>query len=160
MTGRASTLGLAVLLVAGVAHAQKVAPVTDSSYPKLVAADKGKVVLVNFWATWCKPCRAEMPELEKLGARLKARGFELITISNDDADKQALVEKTLGEYGITRATYQRKSADDDKFCDAIDPKWGGVLPALFLYDRSGKKVKSFLGETPLPTIEAAVQKLL
>jgi hypothetical protein len=101
-----------------------------------------------------------MPELEKLAAKLKARGFELVTISNDEAAKQPLVEKTLGEYGIHRATYLRKTADDDKFCDAIDPNWGGVLPALFLYDRSGKKVKSFLGETPMPTIEAAIQKLL
>jgi thiol-disulfide isomerase/thioredoxin len=141
-------------------HAQKLTPVDDAGYPKLVAAQKGKVVLVNFWATWCKPCRAEMPALQALAQKLRPRGFELITISNDEASKQPAAVKALGEYKITGVTYLRKAADDDKFCDAIDPQWQGVLPALFIYDRSGKKVRAFFGETPIPTIEAAILKLL
>jgi thiol-disulfide isomerase/thioredoxin len=141
-------------------HAQKLTPVDDAGYPKLVAAQKGKVVLVNFWATWCKPCRAEMPALQSLAEKLRPRGFELITISNDEAAKQPAAIKALAEYKITGVTYWRETADDDKFCDAIDPTWQGVLPALFIYDRSGKKVKVFIGETPIPTIEAAIQKLL
>jgi thiol-disulfide isomerase/thioredoxin len=153
---------LLMLALAAGAHlnAQKLAPVDDAGYPKLVAAQKGKVVLVNFWATWCKPCRAEMPALQALAAKLRPRGFELITISNDEADKQPQVLKALGEYKISGVTYLRKTADDDKFCDTIDPKWQGVLPALFIYDRSGKKARAFFGETPMPTIEAAIQKLL
>lgn len=152
---------LMVLALAAVsAGAQKLQPVDDAGYPKLVAAQKGKVVLVNFWATWCQPCRAEMPALQQLAARLRPRGFDLIVISNDEAAKQPLVLKALGEYKIAGVTYMRKTADDDKFCDAIDPQWQGVLPALFLYNRAGKKVRSFLGETPIPTIEAAIQKLL
>lgn len=157
-------LALAMCVAAAMAPTvtmgQKLVPVDDAGYPKLIAAQKGKVVLVNFWATYCAPCRAEMPALEKVAAKLKARGFELITISNDEADKQALAMKALGEFGIAHPTYWRKTADDDKFDDAIDANWGGVLPALFLYDRAGKKVKSFIGETPIPTIEAAIQKLL
>jgi thiol-disulfide isomerase/thioredoxin len=152
---------LMLALAAGVhLNAQKLAPVDDSGYPKLVAAQKGKVVLVNFWATWCKPCRAEMPALQALAEKLRPRGFELITISNDEADKQPQVLKALSEYKIAGVTYLRKTADDDKFCDTIDPKWQGVLPALFIYDRSGKKARAFFGETPMPTIEAAIQKLL
>ena len=152
---------LALALSAGVSlNAQKLAPVDDAGYPQLVAAQKGKVVLVNFWATWCKPCRAEMPALQTLADKLRPRGFELITISNDEADKRPQVLKALAEYKISGVTYLRKTADDDKFCDTIDPKWQGVLPALFIYDRSGKKVRAFFGETPMPTIEAAIQKLL
>jgi thiol-disulfide isomerase/thioredoxin len=152
---------LLALALAGTAlNAQKLAPVDDAGYPKLVAAQKGKVVLVNFWATWCKPCRAEMPALQALADKLRPRGFELITISNDEPDKQPQVLKALAEYKISGVTYLRKTADADKFHDAIDPQWEGVLPALFIYDRSGKKVRAFFGETPMPTIEAAIQKLL
>jgi thiol-disulfide isomerase/thioredoxin len=151
---------LLVLALAVPIHAQKLTPVDDAGYPKLVAAQKGKVVLVNFWATWCKPCRAEMPALQTLAQKLRPRGFELITISNDEAAKEPAAIKALAEFKIAGVTYLRKTADDDKFCDTIDPKWQGVLPALFIYDRSGKKVRAFFGETPIPTIEAAIQKLL
>ncbi len=153
--------GLLFLSLAGALLAQpKLTPVDQPGYSKLVAAHKGKVVLVEFWATWCKPCRAEMPELVKLEQKLRARGFELVTISTDEADAVPAALKVLGENHVPGTTYLRKAADDDKFCDAIDPKWGGALPALFLYDRSGRKTRSFIGETPSQTIEAAINKLL
>ena len=153
--------GLIFLSLAGALLAQpKLTPVDQPGYSKLVAGHKGKVVLVEFWATWCKPCRAEMPELVKLEQKLRARGFDLVTISTDEADALPGAVKVLGENHVAGPTYLRKAADDDKFCDAIDPKWGGALPALFLYDRAGKKVRSFIGETPSATIEAAINKLL
>src|SRR4051794_33629448 len=49
--------------------------------PVDLSAMKGRVVLVNFWATWCEPCREEMPALERLGEKLKGRSFELVTVN-------------------------------------------------------------------------------
>ncbi|HLX43093.1 MAG TPA: TlpA disulfide reductase family protein [Bryobacteraceae bacterium] len=147
----------AILLLAVTAG---LTPIDESGYQKMVAAHKGKVVLVDFWATWCKPCRAEMPELVKLDQKLRARGFELVTISADEPEAQPAALKVLKENNVAGVTYLKKAADDDKFADAIDPKWGGALPGLFLYDRSGKKVRSFIGETPVKDLEAAIQKIL
>lgn len=155
------TRALLFCSLAGALLAQpRLTPVDQSGYTKLIAGHKGKVVLVEFWATWCKPCRAEMPELVKLEQKLRARGFDLVTISNDEPEAQPAAIKVLAANHVPGVTYLRKAADDDKFCDAIDPKWQGVLPALFLYDRSGKKVRAFLGETPTAVIEAAIAKLL
>ena len=146
---------------AAIAGAQaKLTPVDEPGYVKLVAAHKGRVVLVDFWATWCKPCRAEMPELVKLEQRLRAKGFDLVTISADEPDAQANALKVLKEDGVPGTTYWKKASDDDQFNNAIDPKWGGALPAVFLYDRAGKKVKSFIGETSVKDLEAAIVKLL
>ncbi len=138
----------------------KATPVNEASYPKLVAAHKGKVVLVSFWATWCVPCRKEMPELVKLEEKLRARGFDLVTISADLPEREAAAVKVIADNHVPGPVYLKKAADDDKFSDAIDANWGQVLPALFLYDRNGKKVKSFIGETPMNVIEAAVDKVL
>ena len=138
----------------------KLAPVDEAGYQKLVGAHKGKVVLVDFWATWCKPCRAEMPELVKLDQKLRARGFELVTISADEPEQESAMAKVLKDNNVPGTTYLKKPVDDDKFINSIDPEWGGALPAMFLYDRTGKKVRSFIGETPIKDMEAAIAKLL
>ena len=154
-------LAILILLAASVsAAAPKLAPVDETSFPKVVAAHKGKVVLVDFWATYCVPCRQEMPELVKLEARLRARGVQLITISADEPEKQAEAEAFLAKYSVTGPAYIRNAKDDDKFINSVDPKWSGALPALILYDKSGRKTKMFVGETSITDVEAAVTKLL
>jgi hypothetical protein len=56
--------------------------------------------------------------------------------------------------------YIEQATDDQKFIDSVDPKWSGALPATFIYDRSGKRVKSFLREIDVQELEAFVKKLL
>jgi thiol-disulfide isomerase/thioredoxin len=154
-------LALIACLAAGFLSAQpKLAPLNEAAFAKMVASHKGKIVLVDFWATWCVPCRAEMPQLVKLSERLKARGFDLVTVSGDEPSKEALALKVLTENAVGGPFYVKKAADDDKFYASVDDKWSGEMPAMFIYDRTGKKVRSFLGETPVKDIEAAIQKLL
>jgi thiol-disulfide isomerase/thioredoxin len=138
----------------------KLAPLNEASFAKMVAAHKGKIVLVDFWATWCVPCRAEMPQLVKLSETLRARGFDLVTVSADEPGKETAALKVLAENSVAGPFYWKKADDDDKFYNAIDTKWSGEIPAMFIYDRTGKRVRSFLGETPVKDIEAAIQKLL
>ncbi len=142
------------------AGAGSLTPVDEAAYRKLIAAHKGDVVLVDFWATWCKPCRAEMPQLAKLDSRLRAKGLRIVTISADEPEKEADAAKFLAQNSAPSPAYIRRAKDDDKFINSVDPAWSGALPALFLYDRSGRRVKSFIGETPLKDIEAAIAKLL
>jgi len=134
--------------------------VNETLYPKLIAERKGKVVLVDFWATWCVPCRKEMPLVAKLEAKLKAKGFVVVTISSDELDNEPAARAYLKEAGITTTGYIKAPKDDDAFIRQIDPKWGGELPALVLYDKTGKKVKVWKGETAIAEIETVVSKLL
>ena len=151
---------LALVAASGIVSAAKLQAVDEAAYQKLIASNKGKVVLVNFWATWCKPCRAEMPALVKLEAQLRAKGLKLITVSADDEDKETQAEAFIAQTGVPAPAYIRKAKDDDKFINFVDPKWSGALPASILYDKNGKRVKSFIGETPMKDLEAAIQKLL
>lgn len=136
-------------------------PVDELAYPRLLNGFKGKVLVVDFWATWCVPCRVELPQLVKLQAKLKAKGVDVITISADEPETTAAAVKFLKDVGAGGLpAYIKRPKDDDKFISGVDPKWQGALPAVILYDRTGKRVQSFFGETPMATIEAAVNKLL
>lgn len=134
--------------------------VNEAGYAKLIAAQKGKVVLVDFWATWCVPCRKELPELAKMEARLGAKGLVLVTMSADELDNEAGAAEFLRNAGVKGKGYLKAPKDDDAFIRAIDAKWHGELPAMALYDKTGKKVKFWMGETAVAEIEAAVRKLL
>jgi thiol-disulfide isomerase/thioredoxin len=125
-----------------------------------VESHKGKLVLYDFWATWCSTCRAELPELVLLERRLRARGLEVVTISADDRKHQAAAEKFIQMFDVQGPAYLKQAADEDRFIDSIDSKWGGALPALFLYDRAGHRIRSFIGETDMASLEQAIRKLL
>ncbi len=132
----------------------------EKIHSKVLAESKGKVVLFDFWATWCAPCRAEMPLLVELEKKLRAEGFVLVTVSADEQEEQATALAFLQEHGVPPPAYFKSVTDDEKFIDAIDKSWYGALPALFLYNREGRLVKSFIGETPIAVLEKAIREAL
>jgi len=148
------------LLAATTGAQQKLSPVDEAGYRAILKSNTGTVLLVDFWATWCAPCRQEMPLLSRLESRLKDKRFRLVTISADEPEQEPAAVEFLKKSGVTGAAYLRRAKDDDKFINSVDAKWSGALPALFLYDRQGKLVKSFVGETELSVIEAAIRKTL
>ena len=112
---------------------------TRSGASLSLAELRGKVVLLNFWATWCVPCRKEMPAIEALYQRYKDLGLEVLAISLDKLST-TVVEAFVKEVGVTYRV-------------ALDPSWAtartyGVrgLPATFLIDRVGNVVMRELGE--------------
>jgi thiol-disulfide isomerase/thioredoxin len=113
---------------------------------------KGKVVLVNFWATWCGPCRMEIPDLVKLQAKYAAKGFTVVGISQDNELGKALdfAKNNQMDYPIALGTPELKQS------------FGGVeaIPATFLIDRDGKIAWSIVGLTDGEILDAEVQKLL
>jgi thiol-disulfide isomerase/thioredoxin len=76
-----------LLLAAAVWPQHKLAPLDESGYRAMLKSNAGSVVLVDFWATWCAPCRKEMPLLAKLDGRLRQKRFHLITVSADEPEK-------------------------------------------------------------------------
>ena len=152
----AATLALALGVTAAAAELK---PLDESTYPQLVASHKGRVLVVDFWATWCKPCRAELPRLAQLASRLKAKGVAFVTISADEPEADAAAKSFLNESGAASLpAYVKRARDEDRFIATVDPKWSGALPALMLYDRAGRRVRTFVGETPVAEIEAAIRK--
>ncbi len=90
---------------------------------------RGKVVIVNFWATWCPPCRKEMPDLEKLYTRFRDRGLLVLAISDEEAAK---VEPFVAKGGFTFPVLLDPGS---KAHEAFDV---GGIPKSFVFDRQGR----------------------
>ena len=126
---------------------------TDVDGKKVSLADyKGKVVLVNFWATWCGPCRMELPDLVKLHDAYKGQGLTLLGLSADE-EGPAMVKQFAQANGLT---YTIPMADRD-----VQARYGvRAYPTTFIIDQRGVIRESFVGIRDYATFEAAVKPLL
>jgi len=106
------------------------------------------VVLVNFWATWCEPCKIEIPELIQLQAKYEPKGFTILGVAMDDEGKSVVapfVEKKRYDIGGGQQVpmnYPILLGDDE-----IASKFGGLLgfPTTVLFDKDGKEIKRTTG---------------
>ena len=87
-------------------------------------------LLVNFWATWCDPCREEFPDLVKIDQQYRPQGLDFTAISLDDVeDIKTSVPKFLLEMGVKSRTYLLDVDDPEIAMSKVDPQWSGALPA-------------------------------
>jgi peroxiredoxin len=99
---------------------------------------RGKVVLVNLWATWCAPCREEMPSMERLYDRFRDRDFQLLAVSQDE-DGTRVVEPFVRELGLTFPVL----VDPERQVGERYEVWG--YPETFVIDRNGYVVERVIG---------------
>jgi len=158
--------GLALLGVLGASPASGQSKVDlqvldASAVKKAIESNKGKVVLVNYWATWCAPCVDEFPDIVKLQNQYRDKGLVVLGISFDDPDDKDKVVAFAGQNKVTFPLMMRKSGSLERFSDSLDKRWSGVLPTSYVIDRNGKRVgKPMVGLRSYEQFVAAVEPLL
>jgi len=116
-------------------------------------------LLVNFWATWCDPCREEFPDLVKLDADYGAKKLNFVAISLDDVtDLKTTVPQFLQEMKATMPVVLLNINDPEPAIKMVDAAWDGQLPATFLYDKDGKVVFRHFGRINAAELRAAIDK--
>ncbi len=113
---------------------------------------KGKVVLLEFWATWCPPCRASIPGIERLYEKYKDKGVVVLAVSMDDGGWDA-VQSFVKEYGMKYTVLKGNDAVSEKYQVRS-------IPMLLVVDKEGKIVKRYLGFGSDEDVERDIKAIL
>jgi cytochrome c biogenesis protein CcmG/thiol:disulfide interchange protein DsbE len=120
--------------------------------PLTLASYRGKVVLLDFWATWCAPCRNEIPHFVALQNQYREQGLQVLGISMDDGPKpvREFYQQFQMNYPVALGTEKLATA------------YGGVLglPVTFLIGRDGQVAAKYIGEVQMPVVEQEIKSLL
>lgn len=113
---------------------------------------RGQAVVLSFWATWCEPCKIEMPWLVEFKKKYGGQGLEVLGIAQDDAGREAIM-KFAGEQGVNYPILQGKNA-------VMDLYGAQLMPTTVYIGRDGKMLKKTVGLLSKSEIEEAIQQAL
>jgi len=141
--------------------ASKLEPVSPAGLLQAVRRYRGKVVLLNVWATTCGPCVAELQELRRLDQEYLARGVQVVTFAMDPPEDRRRVEEFVREYTGKLPVLVRKPGNPEAFLKQIDRQWRGMVPVTYVFDRRGRRAgKTLVGQQTFSAFVAAVQPAL
>ncbi len=130
-------------------------PLTKGAAPVALSHWKGKVVLIDFWATWCDPCRKSIPEIERIYTKYHAKGLEVVGIAVDETNTAAQVPAAVQNLGMTYPVVLYSDIPEVRTKYVFDG-----IPQLYLIDKQGNISQSLSGFDPGGNLDAKVEALL
>ncbi len=142
-----------------VASVVKVTRVDDAGFKKLLVPN-GKPLMINFWATWCGPCREEFPDLVKLDGEYRGK-IDFITVTLDfEEELNTGVPKFLSDMKAQMPTFLLVTGDETAAIAAVTKEWAGALPFTVIYDPKGSLAYFHQGIIKPDAVRAELNKLL
>jgi peroxiredoxin len=139
----------------------KIGRIKPVDYNKFKDSVKGKVLIVNFWATYCGPCVVEFPEFVMIDQKYREKGVKMVAISADEiADVKPKVIPFIKEQNARFDVLVQETDDPQEMIDVVDKNWQGVLPATFVYDKQGNKILTRYGIIDREQLVGAIEKAL
>ncbi len=154
-------LPLALLLACPArADAPAARSVTPDEFNGELAALRGRVVVLNVWATWCVPCLREIPDLVAVEQELGGKGLSLLGLSVDEPQDAARVETFRQKYFAGFRTLVRTTSNMYDAVSPIDPGWNEIVPTTYLIGRDGKVLTRIQGKRTAEEFRAAAMAAL
>ncbi|MBK8551733.1 MAG: TlpA family protein disulfide reductase [Ignavibacteria bacterium] len=138
---------------------QEFLPANQNTLDSLKDAYKGKVILFNFWATWCKPCVEEFPDLMKINSEYKDKDFKLIFVTLDFGNDLAVqTKKFLKKMNVDFTTYYNAFKNDEDLINYMNKDWDGGIPGTFIFNKDGKLIKTLIGKSEYSEFKKSIDK--
>lgn len=151
----------ALFLIAFSCKAQSVARWKITDVEKYIAAAKGEVLVINFWATFCKPCVAEIPSFIGITNKYKADKVKLLLVSLDlPAAYPAKISSFAKKHQFNTRIVWLNETNADYFCPRIDSSWSGSIPATLILNTKTGYRKFFEEEIPEAKFEEAIKEAM
>jgi thiol-disulfide isomerase/thioredoxin len=154
-------LFVSIILLAAGSQAQGVQRVKITDVEQYIADNKDSVLVINFWATFCKPCNAELPFIHQLVEKYKNQKVKLLLVSIDlPAYFPVKIDDFVKKNKYTAPVVWLDETNADYYCPKIDPKWYGSIPAtLFVNNKNGYR-KFFEQEFKAPEFELQLKSAI
>lgn len=152
-------VGMILLVVTFNAQSQDVKTIDEKGLSNLLKNRDGKVLFINFWATWCVPCREEFPDIVKLAKNFPK--VEFIAISLDHPDEiKSKIQPFLKKMKTPFKNYVAKFKDDQILIEMINKDWNGAIPATAIYSSNGKQVGFYPKKMSFKEFEKELKKVI
>jgi thiol-disulfide isomerase/thioredoxin len=129
-------------------------------FQKILEQHRGKALIVNFWATWCEPCRDEYPMLNEMAKEYAPKGLQVVGVSMDDDGDLILMRRFLARYKPIFPNYRKQAGAEAAFRESVLAGWTGSMPVSIFYAKDGRQVGHFIGEKSREQYEEAIRGLL
>ena len=132
---------------------------TAEDVHRFVAENRGKAVVVNFWASWCPPCVEEFPAIVRFYQDYRSEGLEVLAVSMNSEDEIGDIQEFLANYDTPFPVY-RAVAQDETFLAGISENWFGEMPTTLIFDTEGNAVGMHKRQVTYEDLAAEVTPLL
>ncbi len=150
-----------ILFTGLISNSQSISKWKITDVEKYMSTKKGEILVINFWATFCKPCVAEIPSFIKMVDKYKSDNVKLLLVSLDlPSYYPAKITAFAKNHNFKTNIVWLAETNADYFCPKIDQKWSGSIPATLIINTKTGVRKFFEEEIPEATFEAALKEMI